>query len=613
MKSYIVLSFMFILLLVTSAFPVVPMGADGSAPDVEEGRYGKVWGLVTERYLGQVDVDANRIHDEIDQLAQGGSDVTVDIYIELDRAPTDRLVGMIEDLGIDIYYRMNNLWSISAHGVPVRLVDEIADLPHVVLVEKKMELKPMLDVSAEAITARNGHYSPKTAWDKGYTGKDIVIAVLDTGVDDDHESLSGKFVAGVDLSNPGFVITGNPDDRHGHGTHCAGTAIGSGGDSDYIGVAKDAQLVDVKIGTDVGNTWSLQEGIEWCIENKETYDIKIISLSYGQATGSSDGSDTNSQAANQAVDQGLFVVVAAGNSGPDNNGLPSPGAADKVITVANIDDMNTEDREDDEIASSSSRGPREDDEDDDPYDELKPEISAPGTRIMAPRHSEVDQGTTQPNGYTNMTGTSMACPHIAGVVACMLEANPDLTPAEVKEILIKTAEARGEPSHPHLSSKYNGDYGYGIVDTFLAVMLGIDQDFPTNGGGGSSYVSAGIDTPGNGDKIKKSINVTGTATSDFGTIDLVEISINNGSWDATTPMNGSYDRWYYTWEVGLLRNGNYSIKVRALSSGEYSPEVEIWVMVKHPKQEEDSWLPGFELPLVACGLMMMALFVKRRW
>jgi subtilisin family serine protease len=152
------------------------------------------------------------------------------------------------------------------------------------------------------------------------------------------------------------------------------------------------------------------------------------------------------------------------------------GAASKVITVGATDDKNTITRTDDIIADYSSRGPRKDNNDDDPYDELKPDVVAPGTNIIQAEYDRIGDGSG--NGYGDRgSGTSYASPNVAGVVALMLEVNPDLTPTQIKDILHQTAEQRGAPEYPdypYPHNKWNRSYGYGVVDAYEAVKAAID-------------------------------------------------------------------------------------------------------------------------------------------
>ncbi len=402
--------------------------------------------------------------------------LTRDVFVEYDHIPTqadETALGTLIGAG-KIKYRCKYIPHICVRGVAFGLLDDILDLSGVTQTISMPGVTHWLDVSARAIKARaSGTYSPQTAEDLGYDGTGINIAILDTGVDDNHPSLAGKYVAGLDAV---MNLEINPDDDFNtifHGTHCAGIAMGTGGNEQtYRGVAPGAGLIDVKVLTHLGSGFQddIIQGVEWCIEHREEHDIRVLSMSLGSRS-ATDGSDPQSQIVNVAVDSGLVVVVSAGNNGPDNDGLGSPGAADKAITVASMNDSSTVSRDDDTISHFSSRGPRWDDGDADEEDELKPTITAPGgdgddDQIMSARG--IGGGSQAAVGYHDMSGTSMACPHVAGVVALMLQADPSLTPAQVKNMLINTADDWGPAG-------WDSAYGYGYVDAYDVVGEAMPQ------------------------------------------------------------------------------------------------------------------------------------------
>ena len=339
---------------------------------------------------------------------------------------------------------------------------------NVEFVEYRPMTIPFLDSSSPGVRAASSSvYSPFTAEDLGYTGEGITIAVLDSGVDNNlHESLRGKYEYGVDFTGTTVVQGLDPDDVDGHGTHVAGTALGSGGGTEtYRGTAPEASLVDLKIfktfGSFLGNS---DQAFEWLIDNHEERDIKVVSCSFG-STNPTSGRDTTAQLANRLVDEGVVVVAAVGNDGAQ--GIPSPASADKVISVGAYTDQDTIGRGDDVVQGFSNRGPRNSDGDLDQTDELKPDISAPGRDIRAPNHNSVFE-------YVDKTGTSMSCPHISGIAALMLQANPELSPSDVKSILRDTAQQEYSPSRQNIDDKYNYRSGWGLVDAYGAVKRSVD-------------------------------------------------------------------------------------------------------------------------------------------
>jgi len=422
------------------------------------------------------------------------------------------------------------------------------------------------DVQVPAVKARpSDEYSPHTAWELGYYGRGVNIAIMDTGADDDHPSLKGKFIAGADFTKPETPLTPrdgsfNPDDMNGHGTTTSAIAMGTGApEGKYTGTATAAMLVDVRIGTiigyapgeiiviDPGIADASLQATAWVIAHKDTKwqgapaenrGIDVLSLSWSiDVRTSSDGTDIYSQALNDAVDAGIVVVVAAGNSGPDNDGFDGMSAADRVITVAAADDRNTISRDDDIIAWYSSRGPRADDGDGYPVDELKPDVAAPGTNITQAQFSRNPFGSAQGYGSRG-SGTSYATPCVAGIVAMMLEANPELTPEVVKEILRFTAERRGNATLPDIDPFWNRDFGWGIVDAYNATLLAsrienvsaIDvelQNFVTNvSTDGEHLIVRGIAWSRVGDDFGVRVQVDGK---------WYEADVEDGNWSVSIP------------------------------------------------------------------------------
>ncbi|SFD11042.1 S8 family serine peptidase [Bacillus sp. UNCCL81] len=255
-----------------------------------------------------------------------------------------------------------------------------------------------------------------TAWESGFTGKGVKVAVLDSGIDPNHPDLVNQIEEAKNFV-PGETV----EDFHGHGTHVASTVLGTGAASDgkYKGVAPEARLLVGKVLDKGGRgfeSWIL-DGMEWAAHN-----AKIVSMSLGG--GKSDGTDPMSQAVNNLSEEtGALFVIAAGNDGSEGS-IGSPGAADAALTIGAVDKA-------DKIAPYSSRGPRLGD------GGLKPDLSAPGTDIVAARSGLSRLGS---GSYLSMSGTSMATPHVAGAAAILLQKHPEWNGTQLKEALMNTSK-----------------------------------------------------------------------------------------------------------------------------------------------------------------------------
>jgi streptogramin lyase len=372
--------------------------------------------------------------------------------------------------------------------------------PELFRAEEEVLVEADLDVSAAAVRARpSSEYSPGTAHDLGFRGAGVNIAFIDSGIDDDHPALAGKFVAGFnafsdDVSAPGSQSNPDDDFEFGgffHGTHVAGVALSA--DATYGGVAPDAKLIDVKVldGLGHGTTGTLILGLQWCLNNRsfawpgETaahHGIDIVNLSVSAKT-RSDGKDSLSMMADAAAAAGLVVVASAGNSAVFGSGFGAPGAADRAITVAGLDDQGTIDRSDDAMLAASNFGPRLDDGDADRIEELKPDVVAPGAGIVTTNGNTAGQPAS---GFTPLNGSSAATAHAAGVAALFIEAAGATTPDIVKSFIRSTAEPRGSPSTPSLDPTYNVNFGKGIIDAFHALPVDL-------GNAGTVWIASSAD------------------------------------------------------------------------------------------------------------------------
>ncbi|MFC4559745.1 S8 family peptidase [Virgibacillus kekensis] len=274
----------------------------------------------------------------------------------------------------------------------------------------------------------------------GLTGKGVTIAVIDTGIHphEDLTSPSNRIIAFHDF------VSGKEDpyDDNGHGTHCAGDAAGNGhlSDGKYIGSAPEASVIGLKVLDENGSgrLSTIIEGLDWCINHKDEHQIRVVSLSLGALAFESFRDDPLSIAVQEAWQNGIVVCAAAGNSGPYPFTISTPAINPFIITVGSVNDQNTLERADDVIANYSSRGPSID-------FFVKPDVYAPGTNIIAPLAPGSSLEKQLPEmivdeDYIQLSGTSMATPISAGLVALMLEANPNLSPNDVKAILKATSE-----------------------------------------------------------------------------------------------------------------------------------------------------------------------------
>ncbi|WIY00858.1 S8 family serine peptidase [Amycolatopsis mongoliensis] len=285
----------------------------------------------------------------------------------------------------------------------------------------EVRLDRKVHVALDRSTAQVG---APVAWKQGLTGAGTTVAVVDTGIDAQHPDLVGKTIAAEDFSGEGDVA-----DHHGHGTHVAsiigGTGAASGGR--YKGVAPDAKLIVAKVfdASGAGDTAQVMAGIDWVVAQG----AKIVNLSLG--AGVSDGYDPLSQQLDTlSAKTGTLFVVAAGNAGPGDRTVTTPGSASSALTVGALDRDNT-------LAWFSSRGPRLRDA------AVKPEISAPGVGIAAARAAGTSLGDPVDDFYTRVSGTSMATPHVAGAAAILLQQHPGTAGDALKNILVSTAKDVG--------------------------------------------------------------------------------------------------------------------------------------------------------------------------
>lgn len=277
-------------------------------------------------------------------------------------------------------------------------------------------------VQAETVPVGVSQIKAPPAWGCS-RGRGIKVAVLDTGIDWNHPDLKANVKGAVS-----FVPGETAMDGNSHGTHCAGTIGAAINGAGVVGVAPEASLYGVKVLANNGSgqySWIIA-GINWAIQNK----MQIVSMSLGGG-----GAPAALEAiCDAAYNAGVLLIAAAGNAGPGMGTVGYPGKYKRVIAVSAIDNSNV-------IASFSSRGP-------------EIEIAAPGVQVLS---------TVPGGGYSQKSGTSMACPHVAGAAAVVWGAHRFASNTQIWNLLASTADALGPPGWDPL-------YGYGRVDVDQAAL-----------------------------------------------------------------------------------------------------------------------------------------------
>ena len=261
----------------------------------------------------------------------------------------------------------------------------------------------------------------KEVYRKGYTGKGIRIALIDTGVFL-HQEIEKNVIFFKDFTQN--IKT--PYDDNGHGTHIAGilSANGNHNKANVSGMAPEAEILVFKVLDKKGNgsAEKVIQALQWILDHHKEWNIKLLNFSMGFLP------NTNPLMQNKLIDiletlwdEGVTIVTAAGNNGPEENSITVPGVSRKVITVGSFDDISN-------IKNHyGGRGPTS-------CCIVKPEILAPGTEILSLSNKS--------GGYEKKSGTSMSVPIVCGALALLLEKNPILKPVEIKLLLYDTVDRK---------------------------------------------------------------------------------------------------------------------------------------------------------------------------
>tara|TARA_B110000444_G_C18846592_1_gene602426 strand:- start:940 stop:2940 length:2001 start_codon:yes stop_codon:yes gene_type:complete len=459
------------LLLLPALAMAVPVEADPLSEPEEQG-----WWVETT-----VDRDGNGIGDMVEFHKDNpiflSEDGTLPLIIDFDHTPGETEVALLErEIDFQHQWTLEGIDALAGR-VPVDRILDATALPGVVMLE--------LD---GILTTANGDaavlHGVDTVWaDTGYDGAGSAVAIIDTGIDGAHASLDDldddnstddpKVIAFYDPVNNPTLTNGTevfPYDDQGHGSHCAGTTAGTGAPNyEHIGMAPQAFLVGVKV-LDAGGSGSfatVMAGMEWTVENRYRYNIRGASMSLGGpglAEWASSEDDSVNRYANEMMSAGIAIFIAAGNNGVSAQ-IGTPGSAEDAITVGALDKNSA-------IAVYSSQGPTEE-------LRVKPNIAYVGSNVMSVAFNSGDQ-------YTAMSGTSMATPGAAGVAALMYQANPDLSPFDIKNIMQETSTYRlcvymaaNEPCAEDLlpKNRQNNVYGHGEVRALEAVYEAAERDY----------------------------------------------------------------------------------------------------------------------------------------
>jgi hypothetical protein len=411
------------------------------------------------------DGDRNGVHDHLERLAEEAlmddPDARVDLVVDLDRVPRAKDLDRLERLGMTVDHVSHHVDAVLG-SAPAASIEAIGSLPGVVMLEAQGKGVPLLASAGPSVGI------PRVHEDLGFDGTGVTVAVLDTGISASHSSLDDldddpstddpKLVAFYDA----YVnSTSAPYDSGQHGTWVAGIAVGTGQPGgNNVGGAPGSKLVGVRIGSPGGfPEHTALRGIDWVIDNKDAYNISVMVCSWGIVLGGPNdhnGNSAVSRAADEAVAAGISVVVAAGNSALSAT-VTAPGDARNVITVGSVDDNHR-------LSSFSSEGPTTD-------GRTKPDVCAPGEDINGPN-------SNNDNGWYGSDGTSAAAPLVGGIIATMVQANPDITPSQVKQILHETSEHNTARTPKYIRTPNNG-YGWGVVHAPGAVSRAKDLRSPS--------------------------------------------------------------------------------------------------------------------------------------
>lgn len=411
-----------------------------------------------------------RLHEALQQEIARNPDAEVPVIIQKQRGKRDRAIEDVVARARGTLKRDLALVNGFSARLPAREVQKLlarGDIRAISLdapmYASTINTRQLLNTYNFAVNAPDLWNPPASA-----TGRGVAVAVIDSGVNPVAD-LAGRIVARVHIDNN----DGEPDDdkddatdNNGHGSHVAGIIAGNGALSggQYIGIAPEAQIVDVNVTDELGQTSvsAVIDAIQWVVANKDRYNIRVLNLSLTSAVAESYLTSPLCAAVEAAWFQGILVVVAAGNTGA--NTLLYPPANDPfVITVGASDTNETRAIADDLVPSWSAYGVTQD-------GFAKPDVVAPGRNIVSlagnsgstVRRQRPDRlvGTW----YLRLSGTSMAAPVVSGIAALTFQVRPNLTPDQFKWLLLQTARPIGTTDPQTGALVPHPGIGAGLVD-----------------------------------------------------------------------------------------------------------------------------------------------------
>lgn len=456
---------------VTGADGIVVTGADGIVVTGADSINGILSPVLQQIGLQSLDpelaITLNRLTD----------DSNVNAAVVYHHLPTSADIADLQRLGILGGTRFRALPVITLTATKRQLI-AVSQLPAVRSIYGNRTLPSLGDPGGSltgAGRARTDAELTAKNWGMPVSGKGVTVAVLDTGIDGLHPDLAGRVVNNVLLASTLGIGIGfnypinlehlpNTDLADGHGTFVAGIIAGSGQMSNgkYNGVAPGAKLLGLSAGQ--LNMFFVLEGFDYLVANGSAYGVKVVNCSFSAST-LYDPNDPVNVATKMLTDQGINVVFSAGNAGPGLRSLNPYAMAPWVISVGATDSTG-------KLASYSSRGD---------FGNARPSLVAPGTSVVSLRSITTPSLTgllgvlgneygsdlqtltlTELPFYTTSSGTSFSAPQVAGAIALMLEVNPALRPAQVRDILQRSATP--------MPTYYAHEVGAGMLNAQAAVL-----------------------------------------------------------------------------------------------------------------------------------------------